>query len=35
MQLFKIIAKQDEGIGETEGNFVRLFLAFRLNKTKE
>jgi hypothetical protein len=35
MQLFKIIAKQDEGIGEAEGYFVRWFLAFQLNKTKE
>lgn len=34
MQLFAIIAKQDEGSGDVERNFVRSFLAFQLNKTK-
>ena len=34
MQLFAIIAKQDEGSGDFERNFVRSFLSFQLNKTK-
>ncbi len=34
MQLFAIIAKQDDGSGDSERNFVRSFLAFQLNKAK-
>ncbi|MEO6301901.1 MAG: ATP-binding cassette domain-containing protein [Bacteroidia bacterium] len=34
MQLFAIIAKQDDGSGESERNFVRTFLSFQLNKAK-
>ncbi|MBA3680318.1 MAG: ATP-binding cassette domain-containing protein [Bacteroidetes bacterium] len=34
MQLFAIIAKQDDGSGDSERNFVRSFLSFQLNKTK-
>ncbi len=34
MQLFAIIAKQDDGSGDSERNFVRSFLSFQLNKAK-
>ena len=34
MQLFAIIAKQDDGSGDSERNFVRSFLSFQLNKSK-
>ena len=34
MQLFAIIAKQDDGSGEAERNYVSSFLSFQLNKSK-
>lgn len=34
MQLFAIIAKQDEGSGEAERTYVSSFLSFQLNKAK-
>lgn len=34
MQLFAIIAKQDNGSGEEERSYVSSFLSFQLNKTK-